>query len=255
MYRHLFFSLAFGSALGFLVSLFVRFEIPGFLNYGHCHAGFKRSILQNQRPRYLTNELDTKELLFIGVKTAREYLDTRAEAVYNTWGNEIAGKLEFFVSYPKPVNSKLPIKVLPDVQDNEYPPKKKVMTMLRYMHDHYIDGYEWFMWADDDVYVRTEELQKFLRTLNSLTDTVIGQGGVGQRNGSTNLGLLKNECYCIGGPGVIMSRNVLKKIAPNIDECLKDTSSTYEDVELGRCIRKFAGVSCLWAKEVITARG
>lgn len=248
MYSHVFVSLIVGTVLGFILSIFGRHKLPGFFNNGGgCHLSFK----ERSRPRQLASEVDAKKLLFIGVMTAKKYLDTRAKAVYNTWGKRQApGSLAFFVSNDEKWESELPIQTLKGVHDNEYPPQKKVMTMLRYMYDNYIDDYEWFMRADDDVYVRIERLQVFLRSLNSSRDSVIGQGGVGKSDELNNLGLVKGECYCIGGPGVIMSRNVLRKIAPNIEECLKDTASTHEDVELGRCIRKFAGVSCLWAQEV-----
>ena len=51
------------------------------------------------------------------------------------------------------------------------------------------------------------------------------------------LGMIKNEYYCLGGPGVTV---------------FGKTVSDHEDVELGRCIRKYAGVSCLRAREVST---
>ena len=247
MYWCVFFSLIFGSAIGFIVALFGRNQLPCFLNYSICHAQFK----EHSRPLNFASEVKSKELLFVGVMTARKYVETRARALYNTWGKQVPGRLEIFVaSGNQTLETELPIKTLPEVNDNEYPPQKKVMRMLRFMYDYYVDQYEWFMRADDDVYVRSEKLEKLLRTLDSSNDAVVGQGGVGKKDEIDQLGLLKGECYCIGGPGVIMSRNVLKKMAPNIEECLKDTASTHEDVELGRCIRKFAGVSCLWAEEV-----
>jgi chondroitin sulfate synthase len=54
----------------------------------------------------------------------------------------------------------------------------------------------------------------------------------------------------MGGPGVIMSRSVLKKLAPHLEHCLNNMVSTHEDVELGRCVRKHVGVTCTWAFEV-----
>ena len=54
----------------------------------------------------------------------------------------------------------------------------------------------------------------------------------------------------MGGPGVLMSRSTLRKVAPYLEYCLQNLYSTHEDVEVGRCIRKFVGVSCTWAFEV-----
>lgn len=66
--------------------------------------------------------------------------------------------------------------------------------------------------------------------------------------GTLNLG--HNENFCMGGPGIILSRPTLKKVAPNVQQCLMDLYSTHEDVEVGRCVRKYARVSCTWAYEV-----
>lgn len=91
-----------------------------------------------------------------------------------------------------------------------------------------------------------------MRTLDISEDLVLDQGVIGTKETKHKLGLIRNECYCLGGPGVIMSRSVLKKIGPNLDSCLRETVTREEDVELGRCIRKYAGVSCLWTCEVST---
>lgn len=54
----------------------------------------------------------------------------------------------------------------------------------------------------------------------------------------------------MGGPGVIMSRETLRRVAPHIPTCLKNLYSTHEDVEVGRCVQKFAGIPCTWNYEV-----
>ncbi|CAH1711922.1 unnamed protein product [Aphis gossypii] len=56
----------------------------------------------------------------------------------------------------------------------------------------------------------------------------------------------------MGGPGVIMSRETLARVVPHIKHCLKNLFTTHEDVELGRCVQKYAGVSCTWSYEMQT---
>lgn len=43
----------------------------------------------------------------------------------------------------------------------------------------HIYSYQWFMRADDDIYIKTEKLEKFLRTLNSSEPIFLGQTGLG----------------------------------------------------------------------------
>jgi chondroitin sulfate synthase len=194
--------------------------------------------------------MDQKQLLFVGIMTAESFLNSRATVVYNTWGQNLPGKLAFFAGNKSGKDShSLPVVTLNGVDDS-YPPQRKSLMMLKYMHDHFIDDYEWFMRCDDDVYVRTDKLEELLRGFDSTEELLIGQAGQGLVNERGQLGLGPNDNFCMGGPGVIMSRSVLKKLAPHLEHCLNNMVSTHEDVELGRCVRKHVGVTCTWSFEV-----
>lgn len=99
------------------------------------------------------------DFLYVGVMTAQKYLGSRALAAQRTWARFIPGRVEFFSSQQPPSAAlgqpppPLPVIALPGVDDS-YPPQKKSFMMIKYMHDHYLDKYEWFMRADDDVYIK-----------------------------------------------------------------------------------------------------
>lgn len=59
--------------------------------------------------------------------------------------------------------------------DDRYPPQKKSFRMLYYMYEHYINRFEWFARADDDVYINTRKLEKFLRSIDSTKPQFIGK--------------------------------------------------------------------------------
>ncbi|KPP62387.1 hypothetical protein Z043_119437 [Scleropages formosus] len=81
-----------------------------------------------------------RNFLYVGVMTAKKYLDSRAVAAHRTWTRSIPGKVEFFSSEG---SGALPL-----------PAAVPVVSLPGYMHDHYLHKYEWFMRADDDVYIR-----------------------------------------------------------------------------------------------------
>lgn len=203
-------------------------------------------------PHHLINEenrrASNKSLLFVGIMTAAKYLDTRAKAVYDTWGKEVPGKVMFFSS-ENSYSEHVPMVALRGVDDS-YPPQKKSFRMLKYMYDNFIDKYEWFLRADDDVYIRTDRLEELLRSVDSRKAWFIGQTGRGNTEEIGLLSLDDDENFCMGGPGVILSRETLKRIAPSVEECLNEVYTTHEDVELGRCVKKFAGISCTWSYEM-----
>jgi len=197
-----------------------------------------------------------ESLLFVGVMTANRYLATRAAAVHDTWARRVPGRVVFYsseTSVRPPNAADLPLVRLPTVDDS-YPPQKKSFLMLQHMWDHYGGAYEWFMRADDDVYVRPDKLAALLRSVDSRKPVFIGQAGRGNQEEFGLLSLEYDENFCMGGPGVIMSRETLARVVPHIKHCLKNLFTTHEDVELGRCVQKYAGVSCTWSYEVSDAR-
>lgn len=215
-------------------------EVKGFSPGGNSSGDPRRPV--NRPTRFL----------YVGVMTAKKYLRSRAVAAYNTWASSIPGKVEFFssegsgtVHAPGP----LPVVSLAGVDDS-YPPQKKSFMMLKYIHDHYLDKYEWFMRADDDVYIRGEKLELFLRSLNSSKPLYIGQTGLGMAEELGRLALEPGENFCMGGPGMIFSREVLRRMVPHIGTCLREMYTTHEDVEVGRCVRRFGGTQCVWSYEM-----
>jgi hypothetical protein len=64
------------------------------------------------------------------------------------------------------------------------------------------------------------------------------------------LALADNENFCMGGPGIIISRETLARFTPHIKKCLKNFYTYHEDVELGRCVHKYANTSCTWSYEM-----
>ena len=233
-----------------LTSIIVGLRISLFLWQYQCHFIINADRAKTQiRPQTLIEELGNHKLLFVGIMTAEQLVETRAKAVYDTWGKNVPGTLTFFSSGETGKTLGLPVVALPGVDDT-YPPLKKSLMMIKYMHDFHIDEYEWFMRADDDVYVRNDRLAEFLHSLNSSDDIHLGHAGIGAKEELGMLSMNPGDNYCIGGPGVILSRSVLKKVAPHLEHCLKTVPTTHEDIEVGRCIQRYAGVKCTWAYEV-----
>ncbi|KAK7082720.1 Chondroitin sulfate synthase 1 [Halocaridina rubra] len=213
--------------------------------YDDVNDAFRTVKLDRTKDSHNSGE----NLVFVGVMTANMYLNTRAKAVYETWGKNLPGKIAFFTSETSIAPANLPVIPLPGVDDS-YPPQKKSFMMLKYIADHYAQHFEYFMRADDDVYVRTDRLEKFLRSVNSTNPHFIGQAGKGNQDEFGHLALKDDENFCMGGPGIIMSRATLLKVAPHVRDCLKNLRSTHEDVEVGRCVRKYAEVPCTWSYEM-----
>ncbi|CAF0859716.1 unnamed protein product [Brachionus calyciflorus] len=217
-------SVLFGFFIGLILSLFTSISKK---NLGEL------KLNDNKQPDYL----------FISILTANKYLKTRAQSSYDTWANSYQ-HIKFFTGSNK-IESNLPIVFLPHTKDI-YPPQRKSFTLLKYLYDNYLDSYEWFLRADDDVYIKIDRLLDFLRSLDSSKPYYIGQPGFGN-NGNLNL----NDPFCMGGPGIVISRETLRLIGPYLNYCYRNLAVTaHEDVEIGRCIKKFANISCTISYEM-----
>ncbi|KAJ8304547.1 hypothetical protein KUTeg_018130 [Tegillarca granosa] len=225
------------------------------ININHLPVNIEKSL--NQQTPAKTAGLDLnkyidpsgKWFVLIGVITAKKFLDSRAVAAFETWASSVNGKVLFFSSEGSLTSYNIPVVSLKDVDDS-YPPQKKSLEMLGYMYRNHYKNFEWFMRVDDDIFVKGDRLEKFLRSINSSRPHYIGQAGFGTKEETGQLHLDTHDNYCMGGPGIVFSRETLRLVAPNIDDCLNNLLTTHEDVEVGRCVKKFAGIACTWAFEM-----
>ncbi|XP_052793997.1 chondroitin sulfate synthase 1-like [Mya arenaria] len=253
----------FGLCFGFIISTWCRNKFipcsPSFSKSGCCPRKLQPAFETDQQSITETNKVipnnvyieeeDEKGFLFVGIMTAKKYLDSRVVAAYKTWARSINGKVIFFSSEGSHSTHDIPIVSLKNVDDS-YPPQKKSFSMLKYMSDHYLNKYEWFMRADDDVFIKGEILEQFLRSVNSSRPQFIGQAGVGTKEEIGLLSLGSTDNYCMGGTGMVFSRETLRLLAPHLKYCVNNLYTTHEDVEIGRCVRKFAGIPCTWSYEM-----
>ncbi|GMT28657.1 hypothetical protein PFISCL1PPCAC_19954 [Pristionchus fissidentatus] len=188
--------------------------------------------------------------VLIGIMTAAKYVDSRAFNVWKTWAQHVPGKVLFFVAETTTsIHPDLPLIRLKGVDDS-YPPQKKSFAMMKWMADNYMDSFEWFVRADDDLYIKGNELERLLRGLDPSRSHALGQAGLGNTAEYGLLALGVSDNYCMGGPGVVLSRESLRKVSPHLQACLEHLLTGHEDVELGRCIRKHVGVACTWNYEM-----
>ncbi|CAK5064836.1 unnamed protein product [Meloidogyne enterolobii] len=238
------------------------------------------SLNQQQYSRSLTrlnyfslqkqqNNFNNKKLILVGVMTAKQFLETRALQIWQTWARNIPGEVIFFVSERTELSSKIKNSGMKIISlrgvDDSYPPQKKSFAMLRWMYDNRYSDFNWFLRADDDLYIRSEKLAKFLiinfsilffhsflHLLDPSKVLLLGQAGLGNVEEYGQLSLGTNDNYCMGGPGVILSKETLRQLAPYLEQCLNSLLTTHEDVELGRCIRRHVGLACPWNYEMQT---
>lgn len=189
-------------------------------------------------------------LILVAIMTAAKYVDTRAYNVWKTWAQHIPGRVLIFVAEgTESIHEDMPLIRLKGVDDT-YPPQKKSFAMVKWLAENMADEYDWFLRADDDLYIRGEELAAFLRSVDSSKAHIIGQAGLGNSAEYGLLALGSTDNYCMGGPGIVMSRDTLLKVSPHLESCLQHMLTSHEDVELGRCIRKHVGVACTWNYEM-----
>ena len=112
---------------------------------------------------------------------------------------------------------------------------------IKYIHENHIQ----MVHESGRRCLHPQWLVRLLRSLNSSDVIYLGQVGKVTKNESGMLNQLPGDNYCMGGPGVVFRRSVLKKVAPHIEHCLLKApkSHMHEDTGLiGQCIQRYVGI-------------
>jgi hypothetical protein len=231
------------------------------------------------------------EPILIAVVTSRRMLRSRVASIVKTWGHPdtlpsevdilfFVGAMDDEESMPFDSGSTADrtllaeqaglerfsqIIVMSETHDDEYPPVYKNSAMMKHLErivratekvrPSQKGPYKWIFRVDDDTYVNVDGLRTFVKSRGSPESLQIwGQPGFGRKKDKDAIqtaGLAKP--YCMGGPGYIMSRAILREIALGIDDCVRSANSTsirtrqhvwHSDVVIGMCAYKLTGVGC-----------
>ena len=231
--------------------VFIVGVILGYLVVSHLVAC--RNLIKD-KPWISARVTDPPNTLLIAVVTANRYLHCRSKAVSETWARVAAEVGVDVLFYTGEEASNISVGGIQIVHlrgvDDMYPPQKKVFKMLQHAHLNYMDNYKWLLRADDDVYIRVEQLVNFLNTIDYQKLIYMGQPGIGKPEDVERLKLYAHEHFCMGGPGVLFSVSLLTELVHHLDHCLQNVVSYNEDVEVGRCISQQLGIQCTWAYDV-----
>lgn len=194
--------------------------IPEFKNYSSV------SELNN-----ISKDMYPKRLL-IFVVTSNIYLSTRAVDVVKTWqrhANILNPNLGIYVVLS--VENNIPSRYnIPTLDYKKIPSTNyedlyiKVFDSWTNVWKKYGEEFDYFMKADDDLFINVEKLGKIFN------NTIYDSNKIeyfGFRDPDTPM--------CWGGPGYILSKAALRTIYPNIEKC-KKTFRTGEDIALWQCI-------------------
>jgi hypothetical protein len=192
--------------------------IPEFKNYASSEE--LNMLKKNKYPKKL--------LIF--VVSSEPYLTTRTIDVVNTWqrtANILEPELGIYVVIS--IESDIPklygIPMLDNISPSNYNDLYiKVFDSWKEVWDKYGYEFDYFMKADDDLFVKIRKLSHAFNNI-SYDPNRIEYFGFYENNGF----------MCWGGPGYILSRAAVRLIYPNIEYC-KKTFQTAEDISLSQCI-------------------
>ena len=102
----------------------------------------------------------------------------------------------------------------------------KTRAAFLYVHRKLLDEFDWFLKADDDTYVIVENLKHYLSSFNTSEPLFFGKY------------FKMYGDYMAGGPGYVLSRGAVQKLAEAISYrndaiCMTSSSRYGEDVQMG----------------------
>ncbi|KAM8933783.1 chondroitin sulfate synthase 2 [Pelodytes ibericus] len=194
------------------------------------------------RSRYISTELGIRERLFVGVLTSKTTLNTLAVAVNRTLGH----RLEKLVYFTGMRGRKLPHGMSVVTHGDDRPIWNMYQT-VKHLLDHYVQEFDWFYLVQDDTYTEAHRISRLAAHLSIDSDLYLGRP-------EEFIGGDTEGRYCYGGFGYLLSRSLLRKLQPHLENCRNDILSARPDEWLGRCIIDYTHVNCVEEHEGIRYR-
>ncbi|KAM9851051.1 chondroitin sulfate synthase 2 [Aulostomus maculatus] len=185
------------------------------------------------RARYISTELDMRERLFVGVLTSKDTINTLAVAVNRTISHHLDTVVFFTGTHQRKVPNGMFV-----VSHGDERLVWNMFQTIKYILDHYVSEYDWFYFVQDDAYTEADRIKELVGHLSVDRELYMGRpqefigGGMEGR-------------YCCGGFGYLLSRTLLLRLQPFLENCRNDILSSRPDEWLGRCLIDYASTGCV----------
>uniref|UniRef100_UPI00398E4CEE chondroitin sulfate synthase 2-like n=1 Tax=Pristiophorus japonicus TaxID=55135 RepID=UPI00398E4CEE len=185
------------------------------------------------RSRYISTELGIRERLFVGVLTCKSSLNTLAVAANRTMGSRMEKVLYFTGTRSRKIPHGMYI-----VTHGDERPIWNMYQTVKYVYEHHGSEYDWFYFVQDDAYTEGDRIRALVDHLSIDADLYMGRP-------EEFIGGDTEGRYCHGGFGYLLSRSLLLKLQPHLENCRNDILSARPDEWLGRCIIDYVAVNCV----------
>uniref|UniRef100_A0A8C1N3D1 Fringe-like glycosyltransferase domain-containing protein n=1 Tax=Cyprinus carpio TaxID=7962 RepID=A0A8C1N3D1_CYPCA len=194
--------------------------------------------VKQSQAKYISTELGIRERLFVGILTSKNTISTLGVAVNRT----ISHHLDNVVFFTGTRSRKIPHGMVVVTHGDERLIWNMFQT-IKYILEHYITEYDWFYLAQDDTYTQADRIKALVEHLSM--DRVLYMGSPEEFIGGEMQGR-----YCYGGFGYLLSRSLLLRLQPFLENCRNDILNAKHDEWLGRCIIDYADTNCVEEFEV-----
>ncbi|XP_046902416.1 chondroitin sulfate synthase 2 isoform X2 [Hypomesus transpacificus] len=185
------------------------------------------------RAKYISTELGIRERLFVGVLTSKNTINTLGVAVNRT----ISHHLDTVVFFTGTRNRKVPHGMFVVTHGDERLIWNMFQT-IKYILEHYINEYDWFYLVQDDTYTEADRVKALVGHLSMDRELYMGSP-------EEFIGGEMEGRYCYGGFGYLLSRTLLLRLKPFLENCRNDIQSSRPDEWLGRCLIDYANTNCV----------
>jgi glycoprotein-N-acetylgalactosamine 3-beta-galactosyltransferase len=171
--------------------------------------------------------------LFCLLYTMEEAHATRIRAIRETW----AGMCDGFLAFSTKTDFRIPSISIPHKGVESYWNMwQKVRSIWKFVGQHYLYEFDYFLLGGDDIYVIPQNLRVYLSNLNGTPDDY---HFLGRRFKKPTT----NQYFYSGGSGYVLSRGALNKfLDTGYSNCHVDVESSEEDVLFADCLQTIANV-------------
>ncbi|CAH1776794.1 unnamed protein product, partial [Owenia fusiformis] len=188
-------------------------------------------LLSHQATAILSFVHTMKPKVFCWVLTTPGNLPTKATAVKKTWLKRCDGAIFVTSNHNDPSFPAMALGI-PEGRDHL---SAKSFAAFKYIYNHHLKDFDWFLKADDDTYVIMENLKHFLQGFDSNNPLYFGQYIGDQKHIPVKQG------YASGGAGYVLSQEALRRmqeIGMNDTKYQCRQNTGYEDADIGICLEK-----------------